>query len=234
MMMPSCTVPRILALDTSTPRGSVALLAGRDMRAEVRLHSVATHSESLLQSIKFLVNSQGWTLPDLDLIAAGIGPGSFTGIRIGVATALGIAQAASIPFAQVSGLDALAQQVSHLTGRIGAVLDAHRAQAFYAEYMASGGRIRTVRRPALVDNLDLEHHLKDRHLYLVGDHDVCRRAEKGCTGDHWPRIVPADLFLAAAIGQLACGNRRKWRSGEYVPAEPLYIRPPDALRKKAR
>src|SRR5262245_54040453 len=70
---------KILALDTSTARGSVALLDDRSVAAEFRLHSLETHSARLLRSIDFLLSSAGWQLSDLDLVASGIGPGSFTG-----------------------------------------------------------------------------------------------------------------------------------------------------------
>jgi tRNA threonylcarbamoyladenosine biosynthesis protein TsaB len=136
MMMPPGFIPRILAFDTSSVRGSVALLEGKEMRAEIRLHSVQTHSKELLRSIDFLLERVGWKLDNLNLVAVGNGPGSFTGIRIGVATALGIAHSLSIPFVEISGLDALAHQFSHLDSRIAAVMDAHRGQAFYAEYEA--------------------------------------------------------------------------------------------------
>jgi tRNA threonylcarbamoyladenosine biosynthesis protein TsaB len=233
MMMPLSLIPRILAFDTSTARGSVALLEGKDLRAEIRLHSLQTHSEQLLSSIDFLLRRLGWKLEDLNLVAAGVGPGSFTGIRIGIATALGFAHSLKIPFAEISGLDALAHQVSYLSGRIGVVLDAHRSQAFYAEYMAKDGKVRFEKKSTLIDISDLEHHLKDRHLYLVGDIGLCRLRESNIYSSCWPRLVSADLFLAADIGRIALSRKRTWRSGDYVISEPMYLRPPDAVKKKS-
>jgi len=233
MMMPLSPIPKILAFDTSSPRGSVALLEGEDLRAEVRLHSLQTHSKHLLSSIDFLLDQLNWKLGDLNLVAVGIGPGSFTGIRIGIATALGIAHSLGIPFAEISGMDALAHQVSFLNGRIGVVMDAHRSQAFYAEYVAGKGRIHAAKKSSLIDISDLEHHLAERHLYLVGDVGICQLGEPKDSSSHWPRIISADLFLAADIGRLALSRKRTWRSGEYVVSEPMYIRPPDALKKKS-
>jgi tRNA threonylcarbamoyladenosine biosynthesis protein TsaB len=233
MMMPLSLIPKILAFDTSTARGSVALLEGKDLRAEIRLHSLQTHSEHLLSSIDFLLSRLGWKLDDLNLVAAGVGPGSFTGIRIGIATALGFAHSLKIPFAEISGMDALAHQVSYLSERIGVVLDAHRSQAFYAEYMGKDGKARSAMKSVLIDISDLEHHLHDRHLYLVGDVGLCRLGESKELSSRWPRLAPADLFLAADIGRLALLRKRSWRSGNYVISEPMYIRPPDALKKKS-
>jgi tRNA threonylcarbamoyladenosine biosynthesis protein TsaB len=234
MKMPSHPAPKILALDTSSERCSVALLQGHVLISELRLHLPQTHSKTLLGAIEYLLGKLGWRLNDLGLVAAGIGPGSFTGIRIGIGSALGIAQSLSIPFAGVSGLDALAHQLSFLEARIGAVLDAHRSQAYYAEYIGSKGRIRGTRKYSLMDISDLERQLADRHLYIVGETEVCHFKSSKKSSGEWPRVVPSDLFLAAAIGRLAFSRKKSWRSGNYVVSEPAYVRPPDALRNKPR
>jgi tRNA threonylcarbamoyl adenosine modification protein YeaZ len=205
-----------------------------ELRAELRLHSLETHSALLLSSIDFLLGRLGWSLKDLDLVAVGIGPGSFTGIRIGIATALGLAQSLGIPFAGISGLDALVQQYSFPDGPVAAVLDAHRSQAYYGEYVSQNGRIRRAKKPRLLHISDLERHLAGRHLYIVGDHRVCPLDTLRRASGEWPRPVTVDLFLAAGIGRLAFSGKRKWRSGDTIVAEPLYIRPPDALKKKSR
>jgi len=232
MMMPLNVIPKILAFDTSTARGSVALLEGKDLRAEIRLNSLQTHSEHLLSSVDFLLSRLRWKLEDLNLVASGVGPGSFTGIRIGIATALGLAHSLKIPFAEISGMDALAHQVSYVSGRIGIVLDAHRSQAYYGEYTAKNGKVRSEAKSVLIDISDLEHHLKDRHLYLGGDVGICQWGGRKDISSSWPRVVSTDLFLAADIGRLALLRKRSWRSGDYVISEPMYIRPPDALKKK--
>jgi len=208
-------------------------LQGQEILAELKLYTLRTHSTDLLRSIDFLLGRLGWELQDLDLVASGIGPGSFTGIRIGIATALGIAQSLSIPFAGVSGFEAIARQAAFLDGHIGVLLNAQRLQVFYAEYISRKGKIHPARKPSLILLSDLERYLADRHLYIVGDCDVRGTTEwdGSCMG--WPRRVAADLFLAPSIGRSALLEKRKWRSGEYLKCDPLYIRPPDALRKKA-
>lgn len=225
--MPLSSAAKILAFDTSSSRGSVAFLEGPELRAEIKLNAIKTHSDFLLSSIDCLADKLGWSLGELNLIAAGIGPGSFTGIRIGVSTALGIAQSLSIPFAGISGLDALAYQAAPMEGPIAVVLNAHRSQAYYAEYTSNKGKLRVSQKSSLVFLSDLERLLAHRHLYIVGDVEIGSAASAD-----WPRFLPVDLFLAASIGRLAISRKRTWRSGKYLLAEPLYIRPPDALRKK--
>jgi tRNA threonylcarbamoyladenosine biosynthesis protein TsaB len=234
MMMPLSAAARILAFDTSTPRGSVALLENRDVLAELRLHSHNTHSALLLKSIDFLLDRVGWSLNDLTLVAAGIGPGSFTGIRIGISTALGISQSLGIPYAGISGFDALIHEAGFLHGRIGVILDAHRSQLFYAEYMRKKGRARLSRKSSLIGISDLESRIASRHLYIIGDLSACRLKQWDGSSSGWPRAVSVDLFLASGIGRLAFARKRIWRSGDYIVSEPMYVRPPDALRNKGR
>ncbi len=232
MMIPESLKSRVLAFDTSSVRGSVALLEGKEVCAEIRLQSLQTHSTSLLASIDFLLSRLQWTLKDLSLIAVGNGPGSFTGIRIGVATALSLACSLGIPFIEIAGLDALAHGIPLQTGRLGVVLNAHRSQAYFAEYIAAKGKIRASHKAELLEISALEHRLRDRHLYLAGDVEVCGFGEPKVGSANWPRPIHTDLFLAAGIGRLALDRKRKWRTGSSILSEPTYIRPPDAIKKK--
>ncbi len=234
MMMPQNIPLKVLALDTCTRRGSVALLLGAELVSEVRIFSLQTHSARLLRSIEFLLEAAGWQKKDLNLVASGLGPGSFTGIRIGAATALGIAQSLAIPFVGISCLDAYAHNSRLDRGRLGVILDAQRSQVYYAEYEMKGGRAHACGRPALWQPQALESRLRRRDLFLVSDGSVALLPTIASGGRKWPRILHADPFLAAGIGHLALRKKRSWRSGSSLKAEPLYIRPPDALRTKRR
>lgn len=224
---------RILSLDTSTVRGSVALLDGPVVRAELRLASMETHAARLLRSIEFLMGSAGWDLSDLELIAAGIGPGSFTGIRIGLSTALGLAQTLKIPFAGVSGLDALAYSHINMEKRIGIVLDAQRRQVYYAEYTSQKGGIKSVGAPGLWFPEQLKVRLAGRHIRLIGDGAQKYASELGLASRVREVVDPAP-FLAGPVGRLAFVRRRSWRLKEFYTCEPLYIRPPDARKPNVR
>jgi tRNA threonylcarbamoyladenosine biosynthesis protein TsaB len=224
---------KVLSIDTSTSRGSVALLDDRIVVAEFRLRSLETHSARLLSSIDFLLQSANWKLGDLELIVAGIGPGSFTGIRIGVSSALGLAQTLAIPFAGVSGLDALAHVPQGLEGKIGVAMDAQRGQIYYAAYRAYRGRASRLGKPLLLTPEDLRRKLAGDRQAVVGDGAVRYAKDLKLRKIAWPRLIEVDLFLAGALGRLALARRRTWRSGENLCSEPLYIRPPDAKKKRA-
>jgi tRNA threonylcarbamoyladenosine biosynthesis protein TsaB len=226
---------KILALDTATERSSIALLEGKEVVAEFRLHSPETHSARLLRSIQFLLGVAGWNLHDLNLVAAGVGPGSFTGIRIGLSTALGMAQTLDIPFVGVSGLDALARKVLLPSGRLGVAVDAKRSQIYYAEYQADRHSPRMVLRPRLWHPADLAIRMAGRPLYIVGD-GAGRLLEAMRLGGqkNVPGYIEMDLYLASSIGRLALVRKRSWRAGQGLKCDPLYIRPPDARRPRGR
>jgi tRNA threonylcarbamoyladenosine biosynthesis protein TsaB len=234
MSMRVSNLPKTLAFDTSSHRGSVALLEGSQLHAELKLYRLQNHSKTLVRFIDFLMNGVGWTLQDLNLVAVGIGPGSFTGIRIGIATGLGIAQSLSIPFAGISGLEALAYQARFLNSNVGVLLNAQRGQVYFAEYRSADGKIRVVSKPSLMYLADLKRFIKSRHMYLIGDYELCINRMSKNSEKNWPRPVEIDLYLAAGIGRRAITAKRKWRSGEYIQCEPLYIRPPDAIKKRGR
>jgi tRNA threonylcarbamoyladenosine biosynthesis protein TsaB len=224
---------KILAIDTSTPRGSIALLQGMEISAEFHLHSLETHSARLLASIEFLLKMAGWELSELGLVVAGIGPGSFTGIRIGVSTALGLAQTCGINFAGISCLDALAQKLAGSEGSIGAVMDAQRGQIYYAEYAGRRGRVIKAGKPLLLKPEELGERLRGRHQHLIGD-GALRYRDLLLRPGVRPRLLEVDLFLAGAMGRLALTRKRCWRAGAYLLSEPLYIRPPDAFKGKGK
>jgi tRNA threonylcarbamoyladenosine biosynthesis protein TsaB len=223
---------RTLALDTSSVKGSVCLLEGREVVAEFRLCSLETHSARLLRSLDFLLEAAGWDLSGLGLIVAGLGPGSFTGIRIGIATALGLAQTLGIPFAGASGLDALAHRAGLPDGRLDVVADARRSQVYHAEYLRRNGRVRRMSRPALFHPQDLQAHLRSGRTSVIGEGAQLYAKELGLTRTGWPRLIEAELFLSADLGRLALARKRSWRRGDELRAEPLYIRPPDARRAR--
>jgi tRNA threonylcarbamoyladenosine biosynthesis protein TsaB len=126
---------RVLALDTTTESGSLALVAGDDVVAEAAMHSREGFGHILFERIQALLAAHSWTLAEIDCFAAAAGPGSFTGVRIGLAAAKGLAEALGKRAAAVSNLEAAA-----LLGAAplrAAVLDARRGEVYAALYNAA-------------------------------------------------------------------------------------------------
>jgi tRNA threonylcarbamoyladenosine biosynthesis protein TsaB len=121
---------KLLVLDSSTLTGSIALCQGALPVAESVLNLSSTHSERLLGQIDALLDQAGWALAELDLLAAVTGPGSFTGLRIGVATLKGLAQALNKPVVALSSLQLLAMNVPLVNAPVHAFLDARKQEVY--------------------------------------------------------------------------------------------------------
>lgn len=133
---------RVLGIETSSRQGSVALVENGETVAIHCHDQPAAHAEQLLPLLERAMEDAGWRPSDLDRVAVGVGPGSFTGLRIGVAFAQGIALGLAIPLVGVGSLRALAHAVpGHLAGPRLALLDARRAEVFAALYEPSGAEL---------------------------------------------------------------------------------------------
>ncbi len=128
----------LLALDTSTDKGSLALAEGDRLLGEYSLHSPGTYLQHLLPAVEELFQAAGRALPDLGAIAVSQGPGNFTGLRIGLATAKGLAWALGCPLVPVPTLEALAAQVSFQPHPVAVLMDAKRQEVYLGVFQCPG------------------------------------------------------------------------------------------------
>ncbi|RMD96624.1 MAG: tRNA (adenosine(37)-N6)-threonylcarbamoyltransferase complex dimerization subunit type 1 TsaB [Deltaproteobacteria bacterium] len=135
---------RILAFDTSTAAGTVTLTEGEGLIATRTFVSGRSHAERLLPAILDLLGEAGVALDDLDAIAVAAGPGSFTGLRIGLATAKGLARSTGKPLHALSTLEAMAWNLSPVQGLLCPLLDARKKEV-YAALFRGEGRGRPIR-----------------------------------------------------------------------------------------
>jgi len=158
----------ILAVDTSTSAGSVALCRGETLLGEIFLNLPRNHTDRLLSVMKILLTDTGIDLPSVDAFAVVNGPGSFTGLRVGVATVKGLAIATGKPLIAVSTLQALALQASRSSIPICAMLDARKKEVYACIYEWVGGGL-TPRMPERVlPPEDLLHSIEGDTLF-IGD-----------------------------------------------------------------
>jgi tRNA threonylcarbamoyladenosine biosynthesis protein TsaB len=125
---------KVLGIDTSTTSGSIGLIHGERVISEYTLNLSVTHSERLLDAIDLVLRKSRHALGDLDGFAISLGPGSFTGVRIGVSTVKGLAYAVQKPVVGVSTLDVLASQVSPTPYLICPIIDARKGEVYSALY----------------------------------------------------------------------------------------------------
>ena len=162
---------KILAFETSAKAGSTALLEDGVLLAESYQNTGLTHSQTVLSMAENMLKSCNLTPADLDAVAVAAGPGSFTGVRIGVAAAKGFAWGGELPCYGVSTLEAMALQLGVSQGYVCACMDARRSQVYNALFYVDNGCLerRTEDRAISLEELaqDLSH--LDGEIHLVGD-----------------------------------------------------------------
>lgn len=230
---------KILALDTSGSSISVAALDGVKLVCEIFEHTGLTHSQMLMPLVERALNAARWTVSDVNRIAVITGPGSFTGVRIGVASARAVAQAAGIQCVGVNALEAMAADLmfSGYRGVVCPMIDA-RAGQVYAAVFHSG---ESLTRLAADTACPLEYFLRsadahiaggDERIMFTGDasermwdqvteyfSDHKERAERAAPGRRMPRASAAGLLAVDA------------ESVPYQRLLPAYLREPQAERE---
>ncbi|TGE33723.1 tRNA (adenosine(37)-N6)-threonylcarbamoyltransferase complex dimerization subunit type 1 TsaB [Desulfosporosinus sp. Sb-LF] len=164
---------KYLTIDTTTKVTAVALAEDGRLTAEGFLHTTKTHSERLIPMLEQLLTASAWTLQELDMIGVVRGPGSFTGIRIGIATAQGLAQVLNLPLIGVVSLDALAWAGSGREEDIVPILDARKNEWYTARYRWTSGeeKAECLTPPQALPTDQWLEHLKglERPICFVGD-----------------------------------------------------------------
>jgi tRNA threonylcarbamoyladenosine biosynthesis protein TsaB len=227
---------RILAIDTSTRVGSIAVVEGPLLKAQNILNIRATHNQRLLPGIDRILTDGGWSLDDLDGFAVSLGPGSFTGLRIGLSIVKGLAWATGKPLAGVPSLDALAANVSLVPHKICPILDARKGEIYTAFYRQGDEGIpqklssyMAIKPEDLVALISETTVLLGDGLLSYGDY---LKSELG------NRLVLAPPHLsvihASAIAWLGWHRLRSGQFEDVSSCTPLYVRPSEAeLHRKS-
>lgn len=216
---------KILAFDTSSYRGSVAIVYGAEIRGEANLYIERDHSGRLLASIDFLMNMLDIRMERIDALAVATGPGSFTGLRIGLATAKSLAATAEKPIVPVTVMEALTYKARFFDGLISPVIDAGRGEVYAGLYQAKGAEITRLEKDRLLLPEEWAKSLpRDRKIGFVGDGairyvDLLSRGRRRL-------LLEIELFLAGAVGQFAARHMERARRAADL-TEAYYIRPPD-------
>ena len=221
---------KILTLDSSSLSGSVSLCQGESLVAESLLNIRSTHSEKLLKQVDLLLGETGWRLEDLDLFAVVTGPGSFTGLRIGIATIKGLAQVLKKPVVPVSTLQTVAMNLPLSPVPICAFLDARKKEVYSQlfEWHPTSGPV-AIGEPVV---LSPERLLLDLSgpVALVGDGvPLYFQTIKDILAER--ALIPvatAHQLRAAHASWLALQAYQSGLVQEAAEIHPTYIRPSDA------
>jgi tRNA threonylcarbamoyl adenosine modification protein YeaZ len=213
----------VLALDTSAPVVSVALHDGTDILGAATGEGAMAHGELLAPAIARVLSDAGATIHDVTDVAVGVGPGPFTGLRVGVVTALTLGASLDVPTHGVCSLDVLAAEMASVElGQVGPLLiatDARRKEVYWALYDGGPQGFHRIEGPAV-----------DRPDALAALHPGVPVVGRGA--QLYPDVLAAQPGpLDPSAGILAGGVA----AGSFVelPLEPLYLRRPDAAEPKA-
>jgi tRNA threonylcarbamoyladenosine biosynthesis protein TsaB len=220
----------VLGIETSATRGGVALVRDGEILAERAFEEGLVHGREVTPAIKDITEASGIPLDQVDLFAVDIGPGSYTGVRVGVATAKAFAWALGKKLAAVCSLDALAEAAKDLGKTIVPVLDARRGQLYTATYRNDSGSLTRINGPAVTEAAGLLNTIPHPAV-LLGD-AISRFPDELIAGEGITH-APQELWIPAApvIAELGLRAAQRGELADPVMLEPLYLRPSEAEQK---
>lgn len=226
---------KILAFETSAKAASVALTQEGKLLGESYQNTGLTHSQTLMVMAQDLLQQCGVAISQLDAVAVAKGPGSFTGVRIGVAAAKGLAWGAELPCVGVSTLSAMAVGLGAWQGYVCPVMDARRSQVYNALFHVDCGKYTRIREDRAISLQELGEDVKNlsQPIFLVGDGSVlCYNALLEAV----PALVlpPEHRMHQRAVG-VALEAQRMMHEGAIPPAAelvPNYLRLSQAERER--
>lgn len=223
---------KILALDSSATVATVALCDDERLLAEYTVNNGNTHSETLLPMIESVLGNFSMTAKDIDLFAASIGPGSFTGVRIGAATVKGLAFSMDKPCVGVSTLEALAYNLIAHKGLICPVMNARRSQVYTALFHSDGQTLERLMPDSAISIAELDAKLCEygEEIMLCGDgYGITKSAlQKTNTGTTPERLIHQSAYSVAAV---AYKNHKNGLSVSDSDLKVNYLRPSQAERE---
>ena len=224
---------KLLALDASAKVATAALYESGMLRGEVSLNDTLTHSETMMPMIDTLLHWASVDVTELDFIACAQGPGSFTGLRIGAATAKGLAHGLGIPIIPVPTLDALAYNLGENPRLICPMMDARRQQVYTAAYAWERGTFRQLVPQAArrVEEMIQICRASGRETVFLGDgvpvyQDLLEREERFY-------LAPPNCMYqrAASVGALGLELLAMGQTAPAAEFQPIYLRKPQAERE---
>ncbi|MBW2038286.1 MAG: tRNA (adenosine(37)-N6)-threonylcarbamoyltransferase complex dimerization subunit type 1 TsaB [Deltaproteobacteria bacterium] len=221
----------ILGIDTSTSCGSLGLIDGDQVVAEYNLNREETHSARLIPSIQVLLKGAKLDIKDVDGLAVSLGPGSFTGLRVGLSTVKGLALAAEKPVVGVPTLDALAHNLPFTPYLICPFLDARRGEVYTALYKdEGGGRVKRLTPYQVLSPSIMLEEIPPKETIFLGDGvRVYGELIKERLGERAFFAPPHLRFLRGTmVAELGLQRIMEGERDDISSLVPIYVRPSDA------
>ena len=226
---------KILALESSAVAASVALCEDETLIAQAFQNTGLTHSQTLLPLAEDLLKNCGLTMADIDLIAVAEGPGSFTGLRIGVAAAKGLAWGGELPCAGCSTLESMAWNLAGFEGEVCVAMDARRKQVYNARFRVDGEQPHRLTPDRAISLEDLIAELQGTETTQIIVGDGAKLCYDALTAAGIPaKLAPPNLRMQSAWGvaRLALEKARKGQTITANELAPVYHRLSQAERER--
>lgn len=217
----------VLGIETSTPQASVAIGSEQGLMASALVSRGASHNEFLLPAIRFCLDEAGIGFRNIGGIATSLGPGLYTGMRVGIATSKALAQALSVPIVGLSSLDLVAYDVRYSPKTICAALDARRGEVFHAFYRASPGGIQRMSdyRIEKPERLAIGLASRPEEVLLVGNGALLYKDTFGELGSVVELGTMSHSFPnASSLVELALPRMLREDFDSLYTLQPLYLR----------
>lgn len=219
----------VLGIETSTKTGSVAVASEKEIIAQYSLNIEVTHSERLMSTVDRVLKDTGIAVSALGGFAVAIGPGSFTGLRIGLAAVKGLALATGKPVAAVPTLEALAWNLPYAAHPVCPLLDARKNEVYAAMYRFEGNALVHVMAEAVMSLSRLEEHISEKTIFTGEASRLFREEIEKQFGDR-ALFAPQSAILpsAATVAEIGSLMIKNGRHADPDRLTPMYIRRPEA------
>ena len=225
---------KVLGIDTSTKVATIAIINEERVIGEYSLSKDMSHSEKLMPMIKEVLDNIDMKIEEIDLFAVGVGPGSFTGLRIGVATMKSFAHLFAKPIIGVSTLEALAYNMNLNQSIIMPMLDARRDRVYTSLYRFNGLEMQEIDRSEILEIEDMKEKLKDYEDIIVNGEGslIYKGAIKEELGERVRfASIGQNVPSAISICELALRKYDKGEVDDLYTLTPDYVRPSQAERE---
>lgn len=224
--------PIVLGVETSSLDCGVALARAGRVVGELLLSTEEPTSERLVHLIDFLLRQSGLAVLDLSAFAVSIGPGSFTGLRVGLSTVKGLCHSTSKPLLTVPTLDALAFAVPYARHTVCPMIDARRGEVYTALYRTASGVLEKLSSYLALEPSKLLASIREETLFLGDGADNYREQIVGTLGEkaHFLALNPRTA-RAGAVALIGASKLERGETEEPDLVEPLYLRPSQAELK---
>jgi tRNA threonylcarbamoyladenosine biosynthesis protein TsaB len=220
---------KILAIDTSALTASAAILSDDTIVGEMSVTTTLTHSQTIMPMIDDLLSKASLSIGDIDVFACSEGPGSFTGLRIGIGTIKGLAYGLGKKVRAVSTLEALAYNIPHTDAIICPIMDARRAQVYNALYKLEGDKLICTEPPRALDIEELCASLTEKTIFVGDGVNVYKERISALMGNRALFAGANSVLQRAASVAVAALSKE-----DVDPASltAVYLRKPQAERER--